>query len=177
MRMYNNCPGGVQGTGGRGGSHTHMEGCTQVIYDGEVVSRDDIDTMEEAIRSVRMTSLDKQQRVVTRRCNVLETAAYMSVRFSLLRWISPPSPRGDSDAAVDEERISCSIGSGIVLRCTNSPGSPPRVAIVLVHSDNDGTLPVATPPPAKRGKKRGVCGGGDDEEEASARGKGRGVGV
>lgn len=158
-----------------------MDPATQVLYDGEVRCRGDIDAMEDAIRNVRMTALDKQQRITTRRCNILETAAYMSVRFSLLRWIStlgdpsPPVEEGGTTTSSggvtspEEERITCGIGNGIVLRCRKTAGSPPQAKIVLMHSDNDGTLPIAAPPPSTKGK-RGKC---EDDDEPRGYKKGR----
>lgn len=127
------------------------------LYESEVLCRGDIDRMEEAIRNVRRTMSSPSDGLSSgiRRCNILETRAYMDMRLTLLRWIAEP-------LAEDSGRlIRCHIGSGISVRGFVPPDGVPRVQIVLKHSDNDGSLPV-TDAEAPRYASRG---GDDDEDE------------
>lgn len=154
----------------------------RVLYDHEVACRSDIDLMENAIRDARQTTMSGERSSSglaqggslvggTKRCSVLETAAYNSMRMSLLRWISDREVDGGAglvdagvDMHVDVDTSRCNIGSGILVICEHSV--PPRVKIVwrcvwlhflilpsflsalLIfvlpnrHLDSDGTLPV-----------------------------------
>ena len=137
------------------------EGLVRVLYDGEVGCRADIDRMESAIRNARSTSSSSDRLSLgANRCGILETAAYTGMRLSLLRWIADLDANGE-DAFESKTQLRCHIGSGISVVC--SWGRPPKVCISWRHSDNDGTLPVATA--TTSGKKQPRMDLGDDNSD------------
>jgi hypothetical protein len=113
-----------------------------VLYDNEIRTREDLDEMEEAIRNVRMT-MSSASASGTRRCNILETAAYMAMRLTLLRWVSAYG-NDDDDVPRPQQTCMCHIGNGISLRATWPEGALANVRIIWRHSDNDGSLPTAS---------------------------------
>lgn len=132
-----------------------------MLYDGEVGCRADIDRMESAIRNARSTSSSSDRLSLgANRCGILETSAYTGMRLSLLRWIADLDANGD-DAFEAKSQLRCHIGSGISVVC--SWGRPPKVCISWRHSDNDGTLPVATA--STSGKKQPRMDFGDDNSD------------
>lgn len=130
--------------------------------------------MQEAIRDVRVTTSCTSDHLSSgiRRCNILDTSAYMAIRLKLLRWISSNpgndtrqvghefSPVHMSTLAQDGGRSTghsvsreceenqmcmCHIGNGISVRAWFPPESskvPPTVHIVWRHLDNDLPIPV-----------------------------------
>ena len=157
-----------------------------ILYDAAVRCRADIDAMENAIRHVRTTVSSQSERLVcqsgapwtpNRRCNLLETAAYVSMRLTLLRHVSSFEHRNDHGESVPgltdacgkggakcskEEEVVCHIGSGISVRAT-FPGAvqPPHVRIVWKLSDSDGHLPQTA---ASKVQPEGM--NDDDDEDA-----------
>lgn len=118
-----------------------------VLYDNEILARRDLDSMEDAIRNVRATSSSSSNGACsggTRRCNILETSAYMQMRLTLLRWVSSYHDEDEKEEDRTAQSCMCHIGNGISLHATWPVGasSVVRVRIVWKHSDNDGSLPV-----------------------------------
>ena len=136
---------------------------TQVLYDSEIQTREDLDGMEEAIRNVRVTMSSTSDRLAsgTRRCNILDTAAYMAMRLTLLRWVSA---YGNEEPRL-EKTCMCHIGSGILLRATwpEGVGAIANVCIVWRHSD---ILPVVT---SSKTQPRGLDDDDDDDFSRSSK--------
>lgn len=135
------------------------KGYVEKLFEREIVSRSDIDSMEEAIRESRSTVSSSYSAVSQaggmRRCGILETAAYMSMRLKLLRWLADyVSGDGLNEGIAEAARFH--IGEGISVKGEYGGGvskNPPKVVISWRHSDNDGTLPIAptsTTPVCKR---------------------------
>lgn len=144
-----------------------------IVFECRVESRKDIDKIEEAIRNVRATtsaSSTDQLSSGIRRCNVLETQAYLDLRLNLLRHITVDEEDRDTetnnnsmmefyDDLVEDasttttisKTIVCHLGNGISAKAIffseNSPVKEkknPIVKILWRHLDNDTPLPHAT---------------------------------
>lgn len=120
-----------------------------ILYDAPVRCRADIDAMENAIRNVRTTASSQSEKLVcqsgapwtpNRRCNLLETSSYVSMRLTLLRNVmefenqnacdedddwgdgSAAAPAGSSccqgKSSREKNEAVCHIGSGISVRAT-----------------------------------------------------------
>ena len=134
----------------------HCEGAVEKLLENDVVCRSDIDLLEQVIRSARCTN-------ASARCAILETAAYMMVRMTLLRWVSDHECHVSRD---EHEVMRYHIGDGISIRGVYDMNgvTPPRIVVSWRHCDNDGTLPIAVskknaphndddiPPKRQRGK-------------------------
>jgi hypothetical protein len=138
------------------------KGYVEKLFEREIVSRSDIDSMEEAIRESRSTVSSSYSAVscatTLRRCGILETAAYMSMRLKLLRWLDDyVSGDGLNEGIAEAARFHIGEGISVKGEYGGSPKNPPKVVISWRHSDNDGTLPTIapststnTPPACKR---------------------------
>ncbi len=113
------------------------------LFERDILSKTDIDAMEYAIRSIKSTALSN---CPLKRCTILETSAYMSMRIKLLRWISDYA-HGDGTNEGVAECVRFHIGDGISVRGEygGSSSIPPRVSLSRRHNDNDGTLPILDP--------------------------------
>ena len=109
------------------------EGGVEKLLETDVGCRSDIDRLEQVIRGCTNAS---------GRCSILETAAYMMVRMTLLRWVSDHEGRLQRD---ENEVMRFHIGGGISIRGEYDRGglTPPRIVVSWRHGDNDGALPVA----------------------------------
>ncbi len=144
------------------------------LFERDILSKTDIDAMEYAIRSIKSTALSS---CPLRRCTILETSAYMSMRIKLLRWISDYA-HGDGTNEGVAECVRFHIGDGISVRGEygGSSSIPPRVSLSRRHNDNDGTLPILdpvldNPVPTKRGQMDNAMEGeeGDNEPTPSSK--------
>lgn len=168
-----------------------------VLYDSEVRCRHDIDVMEDAIRNVRTTASSQSDRLAcqsgapwtpNRRCNLLETTAYMSMRLALLRSVacyeSAQTQEGQDNERSQGEEVVCHIGAGISIRATfpldtseddAACRQPPHVRIVWRLFESNGSLPHATPHLQKQPEDS--ISDDDDDPWASGGGQARAHGI
>lgn len=133
--------------------------------------------MEEAVRNARSTVYSSSSNNGSlKRCNILETSAYMSMRLKLLRWLGDynEQPKNNEEGNNNEgilETVRFHIGEGISIRGEygDCKGLPPKVELTWRHSDNDGTLPVVagleTKQPCKRQPRLDNQDDDDEDEE------------
>ena len=147
---------------------THSKGYVEKLFERDIVSRTDIDAMEQAIRDARSTVSSSSSTL--KRCGILETSAYMSMRIKLLRWISDYAHGGKKGDGTNEgvaEAVRFHIGEGISVRGEygGSSSTPPRVQLSWRHSDNDGTLPMVVPTSSNQPCKRQPIDEENDEND------------